>query len=267
MATPRAIWTGTIGVNLLQVPIKLCPAVTRDAGFSYLAKAGGAYVQPRQAYLLPDGTEAKRDDMVRGVQQGDSWIVVTPDEIEACAAEKSKTIGIDSFVPAADLDPFLFDTPYLVFPTTGGEKAYGLLRDALRKTKRAGVGRFVMRSKEYLVMVRVRGNMLIAQVVRYAESMVDTSAYDGDLANLKSTKDELAMAVQLVDALSGDFDHASYADTARENVRLLIEKKAAGQPVTKASPKPADAPAEDLIAALTASITNAKKTTKKTKAA
>jgi DNA end-binding protein Ku len=257
----RSIWKGAISFGLVNVPVKLYSAVQKKTvRFNQLHDADGVRIQQKR--ICPaDGEEVPYEHVVKGFEVSpDRYVVITPDELEALAAEKTRTIDIEDFVELDEIDPLYYEHPYYLAPDTGAAKAYSLLLAALEQSRKVAIARVVLRSKEYLVAIRASDGVLTMETMLFADELVAPEQLD-DLPgrDVKASDRELKMARQLIDSLSADFDPTKYRDEYRERVMDLIERKAAGEEVSlqPMAEKPAKVP--DLMAALEASLADAKK--------
>jgi DNA end-binding protein Ku len=260
---PRSIWSGAISFGLVNVPIKLYSAVSKKTvRFHQLHGDTGTRIQQRRVDPST-GEEVAYDDIVKGYEIGkDRYVVITPDELDSLDPEKTRTIEIEDFVEESEIDPIYYDHPYYLAPATGAEKPYRLLLDAMAQAGRVAIARVVIRNKEQLVAIRPAGDVLTMSTMNFADEVVspdsiDEIASDED-GKAKATKRELDMAEQLIDSLTSDFDPDKYHDTYRERVLDLIERKAAGEEIAVAPEAPEPAPVPDLMAALEASLQEAK---------
>jgi DNA end-binding protein Ku len=253
---PRAIWSGAISFGLVNVPVKLYSAVSRKTvRFHQLHDDTG--VRIAQKRVDPStGEEVAYDHIVKGYELSpDSYVVITPEELESLDPEKTRSIDISDFVLLEQIDPIYFDHPYYLAPAQGGTKAYELLRQAMEGAGKVAIGKVVIRSKESLVAIRANGPILTMETMLFADEVVDPDSLDEiPVEDGKATKQELAMAQQLIDSLSGDFEPEKYQDEYRERVLDLIERKAQGEEIAvqPAPEEPAKVP--DLMAALEESI-------------
>jgi DNA end-binding protein Ku len=253
---PRAIWSGAISFGLVNVPVKLYSAVSRKTvRFHQLHDDTG--VRIAQKRVDPStGEEVAYDHIVKGYELSpDSYVVITPEELESLDPEKTRSIDISDFVLLEQIDPIYFDHPYYLAPAQGGTKAYELLRQAMEGAGKVAIGKVVIRSKESLVAIRANGPILTMETMLFADEVVDPNSLDEiPIEDGKATKQELAMAQQLIDSLSGDFEPEKYQDEYRERVLDLIERKAQGEEIAvqPAPEEPAKVP--DLMAALEESI-------------
>ena len=254
---PRSIWSGAISFGLVNVPVKLYSAVSRKTvRFNQLnAKTGNRIQQKR---VDPEtGDEVAYEDIVKGFElTKDRYVVLTPEELDALDPERTRTIDIEDFVALAEIDPVYYDHPYWLVPDKGAAKAYGLLLEAMRDAGKVAIARVVLRSKEQLVAIRPAGHGLMMETMIFADEVVPKDDLDGlpEADELKVSDREVAMAQQLIESLSGDFEPEKYKDQYREQVLELIERKAAGEEITAAPEAPAPAKVPDLMAALEASL-------------
>ncbi len=258
-AVPSTIWTGSISFGLVTVPVKLTPATkSRDVSFNQLEEDTGARIRLRRV-SEQTGEEVPTNKIVKGyeVEKG-RYVVVEKQELDALAPKASHTIDIEDFVDLDEIDPIYFDSPYYVLPDDKAQKPYKLLVDAMTELQKVAVGRVVIRAKERLVAIRPLDGMLCVETMRYADEVVARDKLEGLPGDdVEVNERELAMATQLVETLSGDFEPEKYHDEYREQVLELIDQKAAGQEIV-ARPEP-EAPAKvlDLMAALEASLKRA----------
>ena len=267
---PRSIWSGAISFGLVNVPIKLYSAVSKKTvRFHQLHGETGTRIQQRRVDPST-GEEVSYDDIVKGYEIGkDRYVVITPDELDSLDPEKTRTIEIEDFVEESEIDPLYYDHPYYLAPATGAEKPYRLLLDAMAQAGRVAIARVVIRNKEQLVAIRPAGEALTMSTMNFADEVVSPDAIEEIAADkdgkAKATQRELDMAEQLIDSLTSDFDPDKYHDTYRERVLDLIERKAAGEEIAVAPEAPEPAAVPDLMAALEASLQEAKGTERPSK--
>ncbi|MEA2426185.1 MAG: end-binding protein Ku [Thermoleophilaceae bacterium] len=262
------MWTGAISFGLVNVPVKLFTAVDRKTvRFNQLnSKTGGRIAQKRVDPTT--GDEVAYEDIVKGYEIApDRYVIIEPGDLESVQPTKTRMVEIEDFVDLAEIDPIYFDHPYYLVPDKGADKAYKLLLEAMRETGKVALGRVVIRSKEYLVAVRPKGDLLAMETMLFADEVVPPEKLDDLLpGDVEAGERELKMAKQLVESLSGPFEPEKYADSYREAVLALIEQKAEGKAIAVA---PAEEPkaVPDLMAALEASIAEAKQRSKPAKKA
>ncbi len=261
----RAIWSGSITFGLVNVPVKLYTATQpKDVRFHQFEKGSGKRVHNKR---VAEGTdkEVAYDDIVKGyeVHKGE-FVIVTPDELEAVAPGRSSTIDIEDFVDLTDIDPIYYERTYYVGPANdAAARTYRLLVDAMADTGKAAIGRFVMRTKEYLAALRADDGLLVLQTLFFADEIRDARDAVGAVKRAKVGDRELRIARQLIDSMATEWDPTRYADTYRERVLDLIERKAKGEEIVVSEPEQR-APVLDLMAALEQSL-DAAREGKKTK--
>ncbi len=257
---PRAMWSGTISFGLVNVPVKLYSAArSQDVRFNQLHAADGARIQMKRV-CGADGEEVPYEEIVKGYEVAPGqYVTITPEELDALAPQVTEGIEIAEFIDLAEIDPVYFESSYYLAPSKGGVKAYGLLLDAMRQAHKVALGRVVLRQKQYLVALRPAGDALSMATLYYPDEVVSQETIEELPKEIpEASPRELAMAQQLIDALSTEFDPSKYRDEYREKVLALIEQKAAGEVVVAAAPEARPAPVVDIMAALEASIAEAR---------
>ena len=254
---PRSIWSGAISFGLVNVPVKLYSAVSRKTvRFHQLNRETGNRISQRRVDPVTE-EEVAYEDIVKGYElTKDSYVVITPEELEALDPEKTRTIDIEDFVDLEDIDPIYYDHPYYLVPDTGATKAYGLLLNAMQESGKVAIAKVVLRSKEQLVAIRPQGDLLCMETMIFADEVVAHDSIDDlpDAKDLKASARELKMAQQLIDSLSTEWEPEKYRDEYREKVLELIERKAAGEEIAVQPEAPQPTKVPDLMAALEASL-------------
>ena len=255
---PRSIWTGSISFGLVMVPVKLYSALNRkNVRFHQLSGKTGVRVAQKRVDSQ-SGAEVPYEDIVKGYELApDRYVVIEPGELEALEPKKTKTIEIEDFVELSQIDPIYYEHPYYLAPGPGGAKSYRLLLEAMEQTSKVGIARVVMRSKEALVAIRPMGDVLEMATMLFADEVLPPERLEElpGAAEVKTTKRELDIAMQLVDSLAGDFQPEKYRDTYREQVLALIERKAEGKEIAvQPPPEEVQTPVPDLMSALKASL-------------
>jgi DNA end-binding protein Ku len=233
----RAIWSGSISFGLVNIPVKLYTAVRdRDVHFHMLSSDGKCRL--RRKLVCPEsGREYDFDKTAKGYEVApDQYVIITQEELEQLRPESGRAIEIESFVALDDIDPMLFDRPYYLVPDKNGSKPYRLLLEALSASRKVAVARIVMRTKEYLAVVRPIGDALCLETLRYADEVVAVGDVEGIPEEFEVGDRELAMADQLIEHLTTEFNPADYRDEFRERVEKLIEAKAAGEDLVVQEP-------------------------------
>lgn len=257
---PRPVWTGTISFGLVAIPVKLYHAVRKQSvSFNQLDDRTMARIKYKKVSSIDD-EEVPDEHIVKGFEVSkDRYVVVDPDELEPFIPSATKTVELEEFVDLEEIDPVYFDTPYYVAPGSN-PKPYVLLARAMEQSGKVGIGRFVMRNKQYTAAIRADQGRLVMSTLVYADEVVDPASID-DLDGIEDvdvSPKEVKMAESLVDSLTAAFEPEKYHDEYREQVTGLIEAKAAGQEFEV--PEVADEKPNvvDLMAALEASVQAAK---------
>jgi DNA end-binding protein Ku len=254
---PRAIWTGAISFGLVNVPVKLYAATSpKTVRFHQLsAKTGGRIRQKRVDSTT--GEEVPYEDIVKGYEiTPDRYVVITPEELDSLDVKATKTIDVEDFVDLVDIDPIYFDHSYYVAPATGGAKAYRLLLEAMREAGKVALCRIVIRSKQQLCALRPNGEVLTLSTMLFGDEVIAPDRLDEleSVSESEASERELAMARQLIDSLSSDFEPSKYRDDYRDRVLALIERKAGGEEIAVQPTAEEPEAAPDLMAALEASL-------------
>ena len=254
---PRSIWSGAISFGLVNVPVKLYSAVSRKTvRFHQLNSDTGHRISQKRVDSVTD-EEVPYEKIVKGFElTKERYVVVTPEELDSIAPEKTRAIDIEDFVDLEDIDPIFYDHPYYLVPDKGSAKAYGLLLEAMRESGKVAIARVVIRSKEQLVAIRPAGDVLTMETMLFHDEVVPADELEDvpDAKDLKTSDRELKMAQQLIASLSSDFEPSKYHDEYREKVLELIERKADGEEIAIQPEAEEPAKVPDLMAALEASL-------------
>ena len=247
--------------GLVSIPVKLYNAVSRKTvHFNQIDSRSGARIRYKKVSDA-DGEEVPSEAIVKGYQlaSGD-FVLLGDDELGALDPEASRTVEIEQFVDLDEIDPIFYDAAYYAAPDKAARKPYALLVKAMEEQGRVAIARFVMRSKQYLAVLRADDGMLVLSTMVYADEVNDPA----ELAELDGVDDvdvsdrELRMARQLVDSLTEEFDPGKFEDTYRFRVLDLIERKAAGEELVAPPTPAAEEKLVDLMAALEQSVKDAK---------
>jgi DNA end-binding protein Ku len=251
----RALWKGTLTFGLVTIPVELHTAV-RDSRprFRLLHKDDQEPIKYERV-CQKDGTPVAWEDLVKGYEyEKGQFVVLTKDDFQTAALERSRTILILDFVNGAEIDERFFETPYYLVPTKGGERSYQLLREALRATGRTGIAKYIMRTTQHLAAIDVVRDVIVLTTMRFAEELVDPVTL---LAPRDEPLDsrELRLARQLVEGLSAEWAPEKYKDEYRENLMRVIRAKVKGRkPVLVDDTARRDARVVDLMERLRASL-------------
>jgi DNA end-binding protein Ku len=253
----RSIWKGSIGFGLVSIPIKLYSAIESSSlDFDMLDSRDHARIR----YLRVNEythKEVPYEKIVKGYKLNDDYVVVDEKDFEDAAPEKSKVIEIESFVDIADVNPMYYETSYYCEPDTKNNKAYALLVEALVKSKKAGLARFVLRSTESLCIVHPVGHVLVVTRIRFAQEIRNTD--DLNVADdVQVSKKELDVGLALINQYAEHFDVSKFKDEYSDELLKIIKAKSQGKRATVKKLKPHKATGDDLYEQLMKSLNTRK---------
>ena len=256
-----SIWKGSLSFGLVNIPVEVRTAIQGDhISFRMLHEEDLAPIKYERVSST-SGDPVPWGEIVKGYEYTKGkYVIITDEDFKAAAVESSKTLEIVDFVKEEEIDPRYFETPYFLVPSKGGEKAYALLREAIRKTGSVGIGKIIMRQKQHLAGIKVVGEALVLEIMRFANELIDTESLNLPSSTLVRPP-ELQMAEQLVTSLAEPFDPTKYTDEYRANLMRLIHAKMKGK---KADLKPEpgaerDTQVIDLMTRLRESLESGKK--------
>jgi DNA end-binding protein Ku len=268
----RSIWSGYINFGLVSVPVGLYSATEEhELDFHQFQKGTSDRIRYKRVNERT-GREVPFEKIVKGHDVGGGeYVIVEPDELEDIAPGKSRSLEISTFVDLDEIDPIHFQKSYYLGPSDSeNASSYALLRDALAKTNRAGIAKFVMRGKEYLATIRADGKVLVLETMFFADEIRDPAKEVGNLPGKSGANKQLSMAVDLIEAMSGEWKASDYKDTYTERVKKLVDTKRKGKEVVFTEEEPEATTSTDLVTALRASVEAARtrrgSTTKKSAA-
>jgi DNA end-binding protein Ku len=249
---PRSLWTGSLSFGLVNVPVSLVSAVRdRDLHFRQLHVKDGAPIE-LQRWCEKEDVEVPWEEITQGYELEDGGQVIVSDlELQAIEPRKTRTIDIDQFVDLADVDPIYFNHPYFLVPAAeddGAKRAYRLLTAVMSQTERAALGTLVMRTKEYLALVRVRDGALALTTMRFADEVRPTKPVPS--GGKKPTKKQVDSAIAVIEELSTDWDPERYDDCYRARLKKVIDAKRKRRKIEAPEPARQPSPAADLMEAL-----------------
>ena len=249
---PRAIWSGSISFGLVNVPVRMYSAISEHKlHFHFVHEPDESPIGYQKVCKLED-RPVPDDEIVKAFEfEPGEYVFMDDEDFEAARAEGYKTIEIADFVPYEQVDPIYFARTYYLGPEEGGEKVYTLLLRALEDSGFAGISKFVMRDRQFLGALRVRDGMLTLEQMYFADEIRSLDEIKPQRTEV--SKEELAMAEQLIDNFAGDFKPQKYKDTYRDALCEIIRDKRAGKEVHHA-PETEEAAPPDLLEALRASI-------------
>jgi DNA end-binding protein Ku len=249
---PRTIWSGSLSFGLVNVPVSLTSAARDlDLHFRQLHDKDGAPIEQRR-FCSKEDVEVDWEEVARGFElDNGKQVVLTDLELATVQPRKTRTIDIEAFVDTSEVDPIYFDHPWFLLPfgeSEGTRRAYQLLVRVMESTERAALGRFVMRSKEYLVLVRPRDGLLSLTTLLFADEVRPT---DGIAPSArKPAKKKVDQAVAVIEALAVDWDPQRYKDCYRERLTRVVRDKQKGKTVKAPEEPKQPKPAPDLMEAL-----------------
>jgi DNA end-binding protein Ku len=260
---PRSIWKGALTFGLVNIPVEVHSAVAGGSdrvSFRMLHKKDNSPIK-NVRYCAAEDTPIPYDDIVKGYEYSKGkFVVMEEEDFRAATVESSKTIDIQDFVKTDEIDPRYFESPYYLLPQKGGEKAYALLREAIRKMGMVALGMVTMRSNsQHLIGIKVVEDALVMNIMRYADELVDTSSFTFPTAeNVRPA--ELQMAEQLVTTLADEFKPEKYANTYKNNLMAIIEAKLKGKKIeVEEAVEPEATNVLDLMTRLQESLAQGKK--------
>jgi DNA end-binding protein Ku len=255
----RAIWSGAISFGLILIPVKLYTAV-EEGGLDLdmlrkqdLCPIGYARV------CRNTGEQVPYEDIVKGYQykKGD-YVVLEDEDFKRASVRKTQTIDIVEFVDHREIDAKLLAKPYYLEPTKQARKAYALLREALKKTGKVGVGRFVLRNREHLVTLKPEEDLIVLEQMRFVDEIKKPVGLDLPASDEASDR-EVEIAIKLIDQLTEPFRAEEFHDTYREELKRVIDEKARGKPLVDEEEKLVPTEVPDLMARLRESLEQARK--------
>src|SRR5213594_2487125 len=255
---PRALWKGSITFGLVNIPIELHTAVRDHRPKFRMLHAKDKSPVKFERVCVRDGKPVAWEDLVKGFEyQKGHFVVMTKEDFQTAALEKTRTIDIVDFVKAEEIDDRFFETPYYLVPAKGGERAYALLRDAIRESGRIGISKFILRDSQHLAAVEVIENAIVLTVMRFADELVDVGQFDFPASD-GVRKNELDMAKALVNSLAAEWEPSKYTDQYRENLMRVIQGKLKGKEVElEPISEPREAEVVDLMERLRRSLEQA----------
>lgn len=254
----RSIWSGAIGFGLVNIPVKLFSATQQsDLDLDMLDKNDHSNIRFKRVNEKT-GKEVAWENIVRAYNLDGQYVILSDEDFKKASPEKTKIIEIAEFVNEDKIDSMYFETPYYLEPQKAGIKAYGLLRDALKKTGKTGVASFILRTKESLGLIKPMDDMLILQKIRYEQELRKPEGLK--IPDSESKPAELKMAIALIEQLSSPkFDIARYKDSYSDELMKLIEAKAKGKKIPVPAMRVVHSKSKDLMEQLKASLETKKR--------
>jgi DNA end-binding protein Ku len=256
----RSIWTGSISFGLINIPVKLYAAVQESSlDLDMLDSKDHSNIKFKRVNENT-GKEVPYKSIVKGFKLNDEYIILEAEDFENADAKKTKTIEILNFTKEDEIDSIYYEQPYYLEPDKSGEKAYGLLRDALASSQKVGVTSFVMRNKEALAILKPYDKVIVLNRIRFEEEIRNTKDLKVPVISKLKSKEQV-MAVKLIDQLTEKFDISQYKDTYKHKLMKIIKEKAKGgkKPIPAKKMRVVHTKNDDLISALQASLSNKRK--------
>ena len=258
----RPIWRGQIRLALVSIPVELYPATKSGASIQFHQVHEPSGKRIKYEKVVPGIGPVDRDEIMKGYEVSKGhYVLLDPEEIEKVKLESKKTLDLVQFVDVGDIDAMYFEKPYYVVPADDlAEDAFVVLRDALRNSKKIGVGQLAMRGQEYVVAIKPCGRGILLETLRYADEVHKANSYFREIGDTKPDKDMLDLASMLIEKKTGKFDasefHNRYIDALRDLIKA--KQKAKGEKVIQDpdadAPPPKGSNVIDLMAALKKSL-------------
>jgi DNA end-binding protein Ku len=253
----RPLWSGSLSFGLVNVPVQIVSAVRDlDLHFHQLHEKDKVRIE-QQRFCSKEDVEIGIAEVAHSYDLDGKQVIVTDEELASVQPRKTRTIEIETFAPLADLDPIYFDHPYLLVPageTEGTLRAYRLLERTMEQSERVAIGRFVMRTKEYLAAIRARDGALLLTTMLFHDEIRPTKPVP--TGGEKPSRQQLDQAVAVIEELSTDWEPERYEDCYRTRLMKVIERKRKRQTIEAPKPEKEPSPADDLMEALKASLDN-----------
>ncbi len=255
----RSLWSGAINFGLVSIPVKLYTAV-RDSHlhFNFLRKDDLCPIGYKKV-CRKTGEEVSKEEIVRGYQyhKGD-YVILEDKDFEKADVEKTYSVTIEDFVPEKEIDIQYAEKPYYLEPEKTSKAVYALFRDALAEAKKVGIGKFVLKDKEHLVMIKPQGDILLLNILRFQSEIVDPSPLNIP-EKVKIPRNQVELALELIEKLSGPFQPEKYKDTYTERLKEVIEAKKKGKKIPEKEFKVTTTPTPDIVSKLKESLAMSKR--------
>lgn len=252
----RPLWTGTISFGLVNIPVSLYSASkARAIDFDMLHKKDLGGIEFKR-FCKVDGQEVPYEEIVKGYEISENkYVVLDKEDFAHASPKKSERIDIEAFVDEKEIDPKYFSRPYYVEPQKGGDKAYVLLREALAQIRKVAVAKIIFRDREDLVILQPEGDMLLLVQMRYPDEIREPQGLNIP-SGIDVKKEEISMALELIEKLEGKFDPEKYKNTYVEKLADVIKQKNKGKKFAPLPKHPSGTLPEDLVAQLRASLSD-----------
>jgi DNA end-binding protein Ku len=223
----RAVWKGQLRLSLVSIPVEIHSATKPGARVKFRQIHEPTGKRVRYEKTVPGVGPIDRDEIVKGYESGNEYVLLDPEEIDEIKLETKKTLELVQFVGSCEISPLWFDKPYYVVPTDDlAEEAYRVVRDALRQAEKIGLGQLTMRGREYLCALRPCGDGLLLETLHYADEVRNAEPLFSDIEDDPADKELLSVATQLIEKKAAPFDPDAFRDHYEEALRDLVEAKA-----------------------------------------
>ncbi len=262
MPPSRPVWSGHVRLSLVSFAVKLYPATSSTSKLSFHQVHEPSGKRIRYEKVVPGIGPVDKDEIVKGyeVEKG-NYVLLTQEEIDEVKIEARKTLELVQFVEACEIDPIYFDRPYYVVPDDEvGEDAFRVLRDALRRSEKVGLGQLVMRGREYIGALKPCSRGLMLETLRFEDELRRADPYFSEIADSKPDGELLSLAEELIERKTRPFEAETFKDSYSQALKTLVEKKAKGRKATVAVDEEEAPSGEviDLMAALKQSLGDGK---------
>jgi DNA end-binding protein Ku len=255
----RAIWSGVLSFGLINIPIKLFSVTAgTELSLNYLHKTDLSPIRYAKV-CRKDGKELSQEDLVKGYeyQEGD-YVVLTKADFDSADMHRTQAIDVLDFVKEEEIDTIYFEKPYYLEPDKGAGKAYTILRDSLKKSKKVGVAKFVLHNREHLAILKPHENYLVLEQIRFEDELKVPEKLDLEHGEVRPK--EISMALELIEHLTEKFNPEDYKDTYRAKLDKLIKDKMKGKKIKPNGTKPHPTKkSEDLMFLLKESLERTRK--------
>lgn len=253
----QTVWKGAISFGLLNVPVKMGAATSREnVAFKMLHKECNTPIKQKR-FCPKCGKEVPMDHIVKGYEyEPGRFVIIKKEDLEAVPVKSTRTIDIVDFIKLEEVDPIYYDRTYYLWPDTGNEKPYFILRNAMQDTGRVAVAKVTIRQKEHLCLVRIVGNALAVETMFFPDEVRSTGELNIDEveSRMDIRPEETAMANQLVENLTAPFEPQKYHDEYREELLKIIRAKVEGKEIVETEPAPEHTNVVDLMEKLKQSV-------------
>jgi len=255
----RAMWSGSLVFGLVNIPVKLYSATEEHTPqFDFLHKKDLSPIRYAKV-CKSEGEEVPSDEIVKGFEyRKGEYVVMTDEDFERASPRRSRAVEVVEFVQVDEIDSVYFEKPYYLEPDRGADKAYALLREALRKSGKVGIAKYMIRNRERIGAVKPDGDVLVLNQLRYKDEVRQAEGLKLPASEQADGK-EMDLALTLIDHLTESFDPAAFKDTYSDELRTMIEQKAEGREIAPVGEAPEPTKVVDLMETLKASLEKAKK--------